>query len=124
MADRFYNVCVNGQNVIDWANSLGKGYCSFHLYIPVNGSMRKIAQVEVVVDEDGEYNGYSNKWTNFMLFSDKEEDLNLLIDYLASLFGSSHNVYDVSIWDETVPEDCNPETHLYSQKLYGGGCCD
>lgn len=56
-----YRIAVNGQKAVDIANKINAGKC--YSRIKINDSFA--AQMEVTIDEDGEYNGRKNKWVDF-----------------------------------------------------------
>lgn len=56
----YFVVSVNGQKAVDAGYAFQRGAC----YRGIMNHGKKIAQLEVVVDEPGEYNGNPNKWVD------------------------------------------------------------
>lgn len=53
-------ICINGQQAVDAGYEFQGNYC----YRGIYDHGKKIAQLEVVIDEHGEYNGRPNKWVD------------------------------------------------------------
>jgi len=58
--ERYYVIAINGQTAVDAGYTFCNGYC--YRQLTVDGKF--IAQIEVVVDEPGTYNGNPNKWVD------------------------------------------------------------
>ena len=70
----FFTISINGQKAVNAGYAFCAGYCYKQL---VGG----IAQLEVVVDDDGMYNGNPNKWVDVSYIktgSNVETVLNML----------------------------------------------
>lgn len=53
-------ISINGQKAVDAAKAFCAGSCTRGIY----SHGKRIAAVEVVVDQDGTYNGNPNKWVD------------------------------------------------------------
>lgn len=57
---KYYTISVNGQKAVDAGREFCKGSC----YRQIITHGKALAQLEVVVDDSGEYNGNPNKWVD------------------------------------------------------------
>lgn len=57
----YVSLSLYGQKAVDWAYAIQNGKCYAHI-LGENG--RKIAQMEVVIDQPGTYNGLEQKWVD------------------------------------------------------------
>lgn len=55
-----YTVSINGQRAVNRAYEINNGHCYTGIYI----NSERVAQMEVVLDEDGTYNGWAVKWVD------------------------------------------------------------
>ena len=62
-----FNIAINGQKAVDAARSFIGNACCKGIY----NHGKRIAQVEVVIDDDGSYNGNLNKWVDVTVFEQK-----------------------------------------------------
>lgn len=62
-----FNIAINGQKAVDAAHAFVKNAC----YRGIYDHGEKIAQVEIVIDEPGTYNGNSNKWVDVTILKQK-----------------------------------------------------
>jgi hypothetical protein len=74
MKKRFYNIMINGQKAVNAGYKLQNGFC----YVKTPYS-----QLEVVVDDEGTYNGFTNKWVS-VSFIDNASDIYKVMDFLAN----------------------------------------
>lgn len=58
---KHYCISVNGQKAVDAARAFIGPRC--YRQIEIGGTFA--AQAEIVIDSDGEYHGYTNKWVDF-----------------------------------------------------------
>ena len=63
-----FNIAINGQKAVDAARSFIGNACCKGIY----NHGKRIAQVEVVLDDDGSYNGSPNKWVDVTVFEQKQ----------------------------------------------------
>lgn len=54
----WYEIMINGQQAVDAGYAFCKNSCTRGVY----KAGKRIAQMEVVLDDDGSYNGLLNKW--------------------------------------------------------------
>ena len=57
---RYFTIAINGQKAVDAGYIFQRGNC----YRDIITHGAKIGQLEVVVDDDGEFNGNPNKWVD------------------------------------------------------------
>ena len=62
-----FNIAINGQKAVDAASAFIKNAC----YRGIYNHGEKIAQVEIVIDEPGTYNGNPNKWVDVTILKQK-----------------------------------------------------
>ena len=62
-----FNIAINGQKAVDAARSFMGDAC----YRGIYNHGKRIAQVEVVVDDGGEYRGSPNKWVDVTVLEQK-----------------------------------------------------
>ena len=55
-----YAILINGQNAVDAGRAFCGSYCCRGIY----NHGKRLAQLEVTVDDAGEYNGSPNKWVD------------------------------------------------------------
>ena len=53
-------IAINGQKAVD----AGNAFCGKFCYRGIYDHGKRIAQLEVVIDDDGTYNGMPNKWVD------------------------------------------------------------
>lgn len=70
-------ISINGQKAVDVARAFCAGCCTRGIY--AHG--KRIAQLEVVVDQDGTYNGNPNKWVDVTVIAPGKA---VLYDYLTN----------------------------------------
>lgn len=63
-------ISINGQKAVDVARAFCAGCCTRGIY--AHG--KRIAQLEVVLDDDGTYNGIPIKWVDVTVIIPGEED--------------------------------------------------
>lgn len=63
-----YTISINGQKAVDTARKIQKNHCYKRLF--KNG--KYLAQMEIVLDDDGVYNGKPNKWVDVSYISTYE----------------------------------------------------
>ena len=63
-----FNIAINGQKAVNVARSFIGDSC----YKGIYNHGKRIAQVEVVIDDDGTYNGNPNKWVDVTVFEQKQ----------------------------------------------------
>lgn len=63
-----FNIAINGQKAVDAARSFIGDACFRGIY----NHGKRIAQVEIVIDDDGFYNGNPNKWVDVTVFEQKQ----------------------------------------------------
>lgn len=63
-----FNIAINGQTAVDAARAFIKSNC----YRGIYNHGKKIAQVEVVIDTPGTYNGNPNKWVDVTILTQKD----------------------------------------------------
>ena len=61
---------INGESAVKLAKRFQGGYC----YRGIYNHGKRIAQLEVVLDEPGEYNGYPNKWVEISVIGRAENE--------------------------------------------------
>lgn len=59
----YYTISINGQEAVDRARTLIGNKC----YLPIGKW-----QLEIVIDEDGRFNGLSNKWVDLSYIHENE----------------------------------------------------
>ena len=64
---RQFNIAINGQKAVDAARSFIGNACCKGIY----NHGKRIAQVEVVIDDDGHFNGSPNKWVDVTVLEQK-----------------------------------------------------
>ena len=74
-----YCLSFNGQNAVDIGYKFQNGSC----YRPIYNHGKMIAQLEVVIDEEGTYNGFPCKWVEVSYINQK--DINAVISQLAKI---------------------------------------
>ena len=62
-----FNIAINGQKAVNAARSFIGNACCKGIY----NHGKRIAQVEVVIDDDGTYNGSPNKWVDVTILEQK-----------------------------------------------------
>lgn len=62
-----FNIAINGQKAVDAARAFIKNACYRGLY----NHGKRIAQVEIVIDEPGTYKGNPNKWVDVTILNQK-----------------------------------------------------
>ena len=62
-----FNIAINGQKAVNVARSFIGNACCKGIY----NHGKRIAQVEVVVDDDGHFNGSPNKWVDVTVLEQK-----------------------------------------------------
>lgn len=62
-----FNIAINGQKAVDAARAFIGNGC----YRGIYNHGKKIAQVEVVIDDDGSFNGNPNKWVDVTVLEQK-----------------------------------------------------
>ena len=63
-----FNIAINGQKAVNSARSFIGNACCKGIY----NHGKRIAQVEVVIDDDGSYNGSPNKWVDVTVLEQKQ----------------------------------------------------
>lgn len=63
-------ISINGQKAVDIGYKFQNGYC----YRGIYNHGKRIAQLEVVLDEPGQYNGYDIKWVDVSYIEPKNVD--------------------------------------------------
>ena len=63
-------ISVNGQKAVDVARAFCAGSCTRGIY----SHGKRIAAIEVVVDQDGTYNGSPNKWVDVTVTAPGKEE--------------------------------------------------
>lgn len=63
-----FNIAINGQRAVDAAYAFVGSGC----YRGIYNHGKRIAQMEVVIDEPGTYRGNSNKWVDVTIFEQKQ----------------------------------------------------
>lgn len=63
-----FNIAINGQKAVDVARAFVGSGC----YRGIYNHGKKIAQVEVVIDDTGTYNGNPNKWVDVTVLEQKQ----------------------------------------------------
>lgn len=63
-----FNIAINGQKAVNAARSFIGSACFRGIY----NHGKRIAQVEVVIDDAGYYNGIPNKWVDVVIFEQKQ----------------------------------------------------
>lgn len=58
--DKQFVISINGQNAVNAGYSFQRGRC----YSAIKDGGKWLAQLEVVVDEPGNYNGHPKKWVD------------------------------------------------------------
>ena len=73
---KWYTISMNGQKAVDVGYSIQKNHC----YHVIKDNDRYLTQIEVVVDNDGFYNGNPNKWVDvsYINIKDVEKVLSIL----------------------------------------------
>jgi hypothetical protein len=77
MENSYFVISVNGQKAVDAGYKFQKGAC----YRQIINHGKALAQLEVVVDDEGMYNGNPNKWVDVAYIKtgkDVETVLNIL----------------------------------------------
>lgn len=74
-----FNIAINGQKAVDAAHAFIGNSC----YRGIYNHGKRIGQVEVVIDEDGYYNGYPNKWVDVTVPEQKQ--IETVIDQLSRI---------------------------------------
>ena len=62
-----FNIAINGQKAVNAARSFIGNACCKGIY----NHGKRIGQVEVVIDDDGSYNGNPNKWVDVTVLEQK-----------------------------------------------------
>lgn len=62
-----FNIAINGQDAVTAARAFIKNAC----YRGIYDHGEKIAQIEIVIDEPGDYNGNPNKWVDVTILKQK-----------------------------------------------------
>lgn len=63
-----FNIAINGQKAVDAAYAFIGSSC----YRGIYNHGKRIGQMEVVIDEDGYYNGNPNKWVDVTVLEQKQ----------------------------------------------------
>lgn len=66
-----FNIAINGQKAVDVARAFIGPVC----YRGIYNHGKRIAQVEVVVDEPGTYKGNPNKWVDVTILNQKNIEI-------------------------------------------------
>ena len=74
---RYFTLNIYGQKAVDAGYAVNKGRCYSQI-------LDGIGQLEVTVDEPGEYKGCLNKWVN-VSYIKRGEDIPVVLDELARL---------------------------------------
>ena len=77
---KHYTIMINGQAAVDAARRFCGGYC----YRSIIEHRKVLAQVEVVIDEPGDYNGIPQKWVS-VSYIITGRDVEKTLDQLARL---------------------------------------
>ena len=62
-----FNIAINGQKAVDTARAFIGDSCCKGIY----NHGKRIGKVEVVIDDDGSYNGNPNKWVDVTVLEQK-----------------------------------------------------
>lgn len=96
-----YNIIsVNGQAAVDYGYRVTNGKC----YDFIRGHNCHV-RVEVVIDDNGTYNGYSNKWVEFIPQRGNVDDvINMLISAgLGACYAViAHNCGELDVVDKVL----------------------
>ena len=80
MDNRYFVISINGQKAVDMGYKFQKGSC----YRQIMNHGKAIAQLEVVVDDGGYYNGNPNKWVD-VAYIKTGRDVKTTLDILSKL---------------------------------------
>ena len=86
---------INGAKAVDLAHKFIGAWC----YRGIYEHGKRLAQMEVVIDEEGRYNGWVQKWVSVILNHDDEKTVEKVIKHLKRL-GFSGCLAE--ILDETI----------------------
>lgn len=100
--EQFYTIMINGQKAVD----AGYKFCNGRCYRGIYTHGKRIAQLEVVVDDEGEYNGFPQKWV-FVGYIKSGEDVKRTLEALKKIgFSGCPCAIDYEDWsDVTAPAD-------------------
>lgn len=74
-----YAILINGQKAVD----AGRAFCGHSCYRGIYNHGKRLAQLEVTVDDSGEYNGRPNKWVDVTIAD--RRNVETVINQLARL---------------------------------------
>ena len=77
MLKKFFTVLINGQKAVDAGYSFNNGGCC----ADITNSGKRLGQLEVVVDEEGDEEGVLNKWVS-VAYIQKGEDVETVLNIL------------------------------------------
>ena len=96
-----YNIIsVNGQSAVDYGYSVAKDKCYGFIR-----TYNCVVRVEVVIDDNGVYNGHSNKWVEFIPQSGNLDDVisMLILAGLGSCYAViAHNSGEMDVTDKLL----------------------
>lgn len=81
-----FNIAINGQKAVDAARAFIGTAC----YRGIYNHGKRIAQVEIVIDEPGTYKGNSNKWVDVTILNQK--NIEMVVNQLAMLSRAKQNL--------------------------------
>ena len=74
-----YTISLNGQKAVNIGYAIQQNHC----YHVINDNNRFVGQLEVVIDEEGYYNGFPNKWVAVSYIN--RNDIKKVIDILGNI---------------------------------------
>jgi len=100
-----YTISVNGHAAITKARE----YIGNHCYTQIKINNTFAAQIEIVIDEQGTYNGMPNKWVDFSFIPSK-----LVLSVLQWLSDNGFGGFTAIIFeDENTNENPSPEHYMF-----------
>ena len=106
-AKKSFSVSINGQKAVEAGYAFQSGFC----YRQIRTHGRVIGQLEVVIDEEGEFNGIPNKWVT-VAWIKTGEDVKRVLNALAKIGFSGCSCY--------VSEDTTTGCYTEEKELF---CC-
>lgn len=115
--NEFYTIMINGQKAVDAGYKFCNGYC----YRRIQTHGKFLGQLEVVIDEPGQYNGLQNKWVS-VAFIENGKDVEKTLKALSKI-GFSGCPCVISLDQEYDDEDLTADDLSYLYEIGSGELC-